>query len=247
MKRLFLAYFVYVFIFVTIAYSALVEVDIAESLDGNIVSLLYDNSSNVVKFTTEFYNTGSIGYKTRLKFEIFEGNKMVFSSWSKEQTMMPGDKHVFENYWYGKKDVYYMKLKVYLGNEIKQYKKFEVSINRDIDSESVFKIRNFRTYDDFMIFDVQTDRDVENVVVMPSKYRYGWIIEQENIDFIKGNTSKTVKIKYYPTVWSPSDIKMVVVSDEGKYFSEQSLVMEKHEGLTGLFYLFIDNFRSWLL
>ena len=246
MKKLFLICLVCFFIFVNIVYSTLVEVDIAETLDGNIVSLLYDNSSNIVKFTTEFYNTGSIGYKARLKFEIFEGNKMVFSSWSKEQVMMPGDKQVFENYWYGEGGVYSVKLKAYLGNEIKQYKKFEVSINTDIESESVFKIKNFRTYDDFVIFDVQSDRDVENVVVMPSKYKYGWIIEQEEIDFIKGNTSKTVKIKYYPTVWSTSDIKMIVVSDEGKYFSEQCLVMEKYGGMTGFFYMLLDNFKCWI-
>ena len=242
MKNLVLICLVCFFIYVNIALAALIEVDILEVLDGDISSLNYDNSSNIVEFTTELNNKGSVPYKSRIKIDVFDGDNVIFTSWSKENVLMPGDKKVFENYWFGEGGIYDVKIRAYLGNEIKDYKKFEISL-KNVQPEDVFEIKNLRTYDDYMIFDVFTSRDTEDVVIMPSQYRLGWIFEQESIESMHANSTKTVKISYYPGVWMSSDVKILVASDEGKYFSEESFEMEKITGLWGLFYFWLDSLK----
>ena len=242
MRNLVLIFIVCFFIYVNIALAALIEVDILESLEGDISSLNYDNHSNIVKFTTEFNNKGSVSYKSRIKIDVFDGDSVIFTSWSKENVLMPGDKKVFENYWFGDRGIYDVKIRAYLGNEIKDYKKFEISL-QDVEPEDNFEIKNLRTYDDYVVFDVFSKRGVEDVVVMPFQYRLGWIFEQESIESMRANSTKTVKISYYPGVWMPSDVKILVVSDEGKYFSEESFEMEKITGLEGLFYFWLDSLK----
>lgn len=242
MRNLVLISVVCFFIYVNIALAALIEVDILEILEGDISSLNYDNSSNIVKFTTEFNNRGSVPYKTRIKIDVFDGDGVIFTSWSKENVMMPGDKKIFENYWFNDGGKYDVKIRAYLGNEIRDYKKIEIFL-QDVESEDIFEIKSLRTYDDYMVFDIFSKRDVKNVVVMPSQYRLGWIFEQESIESMRANSTKTVKISYYPSVWLPSDVKILVVSDEGKYFSEESFEMEKNTGLWGLFYFWLDSLK----
>jgi len=243
MKKIFLACLVCFFILVKVSYSAIIEVGVTEILDGEVTSIIYDNSSNVVKFSTEFYNTGSVGYKARIKIEVFNDSELVFVGWSKEKVLMPGGKEVFDSYWYGDRGKYSMKVKTYFGNEIKDYKKFEVELNRDITPEDVFEIKDFRTYDNFVIFDIKSKVDTKDVVIIPSKYTYGWIFEQEKIDSMPENSSKTVIMKYYPTVWNPDNVNLTIVAERGKYYSEKTFEMKKIEGLKGLFLYLIDKLK----
>jgi hypothetical protein len=228
-----------------ISYSSSIEVGVAESLKGNMSSIAYDNTSNIVKFSIEFYNTGSIGYKARIKDEIYDGSKLVFNGWSQEQSLMPGERKTFNIYWFSSNEgKYYSKFKAYFGNEILEYKKFEFSIGKSISPENVFEISNLRTYDNHIIFDLQSREDVKNVIIMPDKYIYGWIFEQSVIANLSKNTSKVVVINYYPTLWTPLNISLSIASDGGKYYSERLVEMKKNEGLTWLFYYIIDSFRT---
>ncbi len=227
-----------------IAYSAVIEVGVAENLKGKISSITYDNSSNLIKFSIEFYNTGSVPYKARIKIEIFNNSEVIFNGWSQEKDFMPGEKKLFDIYWYNNNTgKYFAKLKSYFGNSIKEYKKFEFSIKNSIDSEDIFEIKNFRTYDNYIIFDVQSKKDVKNIVIIPYQYTLGWIFEQKEIANISGNSSKLVVLNYYPTLWTPSNISLAIVSDNGKYYTEKTLEMKKNEGLVGFFYYIIDNIR----
>ncbi|MFH0929010.1 MAG: hypothetical protein V1818_01485 [Candidatus Aenigmatarchaeota archaeon] len=226
------------------AYAASVEVGISEVMEGKLISLSHDNATNIVKFSAEFYNTGSVPYKTRMKTEIIKGDETVFNGWSDEKDFMPGDKRMFETYWHATTSgAYSVKLKAYFGNEIKEYKKVDFVVGSVADSEDVFAIENFRTYDDYVLFDVVSNEDVENVIIMPSGYTAGWIFEQKTIDNLTKNSSKYVMIKYKPTLWSRSAVKMSIVSDDGKYYTEESLEMKKLEGLTGLYFYITDSIK----
>lgn len=226
------------------AHAALIEIGITEILDGDISSINYDNSSNVVDLLIEFYNTGSVPYKARIKAEIFNGDDMIFSGWAKENELMPGDKKISNIYWYsGDVGEYFAKLKVYFGNEVKEYKKFSFEVDESVVSEDVFDIENFRTYDDHIIFDVRSTEDVEDVIIIPSNYVSGWIFEQEKIGNMTENSSKLVVLDYYPTLWISSSIDLLVVSDNGRYYTEKTIELKKNEGLTWLFYYLIDSLR----
>jgi len=244
MKKIFLICIICFLILVGIVNSAVIEVDIIEEVKGKISSIRYDNSSNIVTFTIEFYNTGSVPYKARIKSEIFNDTKLIFNGWSQEKEFMPGEKQTFDIYWHtnypGK---YYTKLKVYFGNEIKEYEKFEFLVSNTFEIKNIFRVKNLRTYDDYIIFDVQSAEDVENVTIIPINYVSGWIFEQKKIDKITKDGSKLVILPYYPTLWKPSDVSLVVVSDGGEYHTEKIVGMEKKEGLAGFFYYIVDSIR----
>ena len=93
---------------------------------------------------------------------------------------------------------------------------------------------------------MESREDVENVIIIPDHYIPGWIFEQKEISKIEGNSSKFVVLNYYPTLWKPSNITMSIVSDKGKYYTEQKIEMKKDEGLTGFIFYIIDNLRMSL-
>jgi hypothetical protein len=243
MKRTVLILFCFLII-VRIAYSAIVEVGIAETLEGNISSITYDNTSNIAKISVEFYNTGSVPFKARIKAEIFNESDMLFSGWGKEEDFMSGDKKVSDIYWYTNNiGDYFAKIKVYFGNDVVEYKRFGFSITKSVEPEDVFEIKNLRTYDDHIIFDLDSRKEAENVIVIPTKYTPGWIFEQAEVGNISGNSSKLVVMKYYPTIWKPSNTTLAIVSDKGTYYTEETVEMSKNEGLVGLFYFIVDSLR----
>ncbi len=231
-------------ILIGVVHSSIIEVGIMEEVKGKISSISYDNSTNIMKFLIEFYNTGSVPYKARIKSEIFKEDKLIFSGWTQENELMPGNKKLSDIYWFTNyTGEYFVKLKAYFGNEIKKYKKFGISINKSILSENVFEIKNLRTYDKYIIFDVQSKEDVENVIIMPNNYVSGWIFEQKKIDNITKDGSKLVLIPYYSTLWKPTNITLAIASNNGKYYTEKTIEMKKSEGLIGFFYYIIDGLR----
>ncbi len=244
MKKTFLMIIICSLVLIGISHSAVIKVGIIRDIKGNISSITYDNSSNIVKFSIEFYNTGSVPYKSRIKTEIFNNSQLIFNGWSQEKDFMPGNKEIYDIYWYtnytGK---YFAKLKAYFGNEIKEYKKFGFSIDKSVTSEDIFEIKNLRTYDNYLIFDLQSKEDVKDVVIIPNEYIFGWIFEQKKIDNITKDSSKLVILNYYPTLWMSSNVTLAIVSDNGKYYTEKTLEMKKHEGLVGFFYYIVDGLR----
>jgi hypothetical protein len=244
MKKIVLILIICLLFLIRIAYSSLIEVGINETIKGNVSSITYDNNSNIVKFSIEFYNTGSVGYKDRIKIEIFDNEDLIFSGWSQEKDLMPGERKSFDIYWYNNKTgKYFAKLKSYFGNEILEYKEFEFSIGRSTKPEDNFEIKNFRTYDNFIIFDVDSKEDSHDVVIIPQQYTSGWIFEQKEIGNLTKNGSKLVVMNYYPSLWTPSNVSLAIVSDGGKYYTEGTLEMKKNEGLTGAFFYVVDRLR----
>ena len=229
---------------IRVVYSSSIDVGVSEVLDGNVISVDYDNSSNVVEISEEFYNTGSVPYKARIKTEIFSNSELIFSGWGQENDFMPGDKKTSYIHWYASSPgEYSAKLKVYFADSIKEYKKFDFSVDSVTDSEDIFNISNFRTYDNYVLFDLKSSKDANNITIIPVKYTAGWIFEQKEIASMAENSSKYVMLNYYPSLWEPSSIELTIVADDGKYYTEKTLEMKKIGGITGLFYYIIDGIR----
>ncbi|MEM5879516.1 MAG: hypothetical protein QXU74_03430, partial [Candidatus Aenigmatarchaeota archaeon] len=84
--------------FFSFAKATIIEVEIPKSLEGNLSSFSYDSSKDIMKFQFEFYNTGSTAYKTRIRLDLINNSKIVFTGWSNEKILMPGDRNNFEVY-----------------------------------------------------------------------------------------------------------------------------------------------------
>ncbi|MBN2202766.1 MAG: hypothetical protein JW700_01075 [Candidatus Aenigmarchaeota archaeon] len=229
---------------VCVAYAASIDVGVSEIVDGRLIAFSTEGS-NLVKFSSEFYNTGSVPYKARAKIEIQDNNqKTIFSGWSLEEEFYPGDKKVLDIYWHTlNPGVYLSKLKIYFGNEVSEYKNVEFVVENKTQQEDVFSIRNFRTYDDYVLFDVIANADVQDIVIMPTDYMSGWIFEQKVIDKIKTNSSKYVMIRYVPSLWATSSVKLLIASDNGKYYTEETIEMKKLDGLVGLYFFVTDSIK----
>jgi hypothetical protein len=224
-----------------------IEVNINEVIQGNVVSFLSDTNSNVIKFTSEFYNSGSIPYKARAKIEVYNDSQLIFTGWSEEKPLISGDRKNFVIYWYNNSTGNYScKLRMYFGNEILDHEKIEVEIKNSSIPEDVFEIKNFRTYNNFVIFDLKSKKDVNNVILMPYRYQKSWIFEQSKINFLEKNNEKLVVLNYYPTLWTESHLTLFIVSNDGKYVTQQILPLEKESGLRWFIHYIIDNIKILL-
>jgi hypothetical protein len=228
----------------SIASAAVLEVGVKEKIEANLSSMTFDNSSNMVRFSFEVYNTGSVPYKARIKDDVSNSDDVVFSGWSQESDLMPGDKKDFDIYWYASSaGDYSSKVKIYFGDDVKEYKKVDLTVSDYKEPEDVFNISNFRTYDNYVVFDLSSKEDAENVVIIPQKYTPGWIFEQREIENMSQNSSKTVVLNYQPALWLPSNVSIGIASDNGKYYSERMLEMEKAGGIASLFYYIVDSLK----
>lgn len=248
MKKLFLMFVLCLLILSKLSTSTSIEVDVNEDVRSQITHEIQNVSLNVVNFSSEVYNIGSIPYNARTRIFVYNESKLLFNGWSQEKTLMPGDKKTFNIYWYtNSKGKYESKLRIYFGNEIIENEKNDFQVSESLTSEDVFEIENFRTYEDHVIFDIISKKDVKNVIIIPSQYVPGWIFEQKTVENFKKGMIKPVSINYYPTVWKPTSLKLAVVAEDGKYYSEKIVQMKKEEGITNLIYTILDNLKLLVL
>jgi hypothetical protein len=230
----------------SIAYSSSIEVGVREMLKGSALSILYDNTTSAVKFSTEFYNTGSVGYKARMRLHIFYNESLIFEGWSQEKELSPGDKDDYIIYWNSETPgTYSAEIRAYYGNEVTDYKKFDFTAGSAAAMGDDFEISQFRTYDDHLVMDVKSKAN-SSLVVLPSDYTNGWIFEQKDMGVIGENATKTISINYVPTMWSPSNVNIIAMSKDGKYCSEKTFEMKKEQGLTGMFFSLIDSIKLFI-
>lgn len=245
MKKI-LFFILFLLFFFQIARSAEIEVNIPRNIEGNVSSFSYSYSLNILNFQIEFYNKGSIAYKTRIRLDIFNGSQWFFTGWSGEKSLMPGDRKNFEIYWYtNSTGNFTTKVRAYLANEIFE-QKFSIEKKTSFLPKSVFEVKNFRTYDDYIIFDVRTEENVKDVVVIPADFPLGWMFEQKKVDSINNNAEKTIVLHYQPTVWVPENLKLEIASDEGKYYTEKTFELRKEMGILRLFHYIIDSIKMIL-
>ena len=88
------------FFFPVITSAFVLKVGVKESFDGDAVFFLGNVSGNLVKFSSEFYNSGNVPYNARARIDIYESDVYVFSGWSREKPLMAGDRDYFEIFWF---------------------------------------------------------------------------------------------------------------------------------------------------
>lgn len=248
MKRLLLSFILCALILASIAFSTLMEVNINEEVKNKFIFNNETISNNVVKFSMELYNIGSVAYNDRIRIFIYNNDSLLFNGWSQEKKLMSGDKKAFDIYWVtNSPGIYKYKLRSYFGNEIAESEEKEFEIKETLDYEDVFEINNFRTYDNKVIFDVKSKKDVKNVIIIPYSYVSGWIFEQKSIESIRKDVIKPVSIDYYPSVWIPSTLKLAIVAENGKYYSEKTVEMKKEEGILKMFNNLLDSLKLLVL
>src|SRR4030042_3575856 len=139
---------------VNCANSSVIEVGMSKDLKCNISSFSYDHKLNMIKFDVEVYNTGTVGYLSRVKVDVFDKTVDIFTGWGMKNTLMPGDRKNSEIYWYSNSTGNFTaRVRIYYEDEILE-KEFDIEKNTSSVSDSIFEIKNFRVYDAFVVLDI---------------------------------------------------------------------------------------------
>ncbi|MGC8812220.1 MAG: hypothetical protein ACP5O8_01375 [Candidatus Aenigmatarchaeota archaeon] len=222
-----------------LASASVLKVGIKRDLKGNVSAVFLEKENGVLKLNLEFFNTGSIAYKARARLDIINSTEIVFTGWSKEETLMPGEAKNFEIFYYSqKKENLTARIRVYYANEIFE-KKLNFTLENEKTPENIFQVKNFRTYDDYIRFEVKSSKPLK-VIVMPRDYMPGWIFEQGKIE-LEANKNTEVVIPFEPQVWFSHDILVEIVSEDGSYYYSNSFSLEKEQGLIKYIHLLTDK------
>ena len=222
------------------AQAVLIEVNVPKTLRGNITSFSYEFFNNLIAFRLEFYNSGSVSYTSRARIDVFNYSQTIFTAWSQEKKFMPGDRKIFELYWFTNLTGNFSgRIRVYFANEMLE-KTFNLEKIYSYPTENIFTITSFRTYENAVVFDLKAEKDVKNVVIIPENIPLGWIFQQKKIEEMKKGEVRTVAISYKPTVWSEENLTLSVASEDGKHFAQKEVRLKKESGFLGFVHYLID-------
>ena len=225
---------------ILLASATTIKVGVKEKIGGEISFFNIKETLDLVKFEIEFYNTGSIDYKARVRVDILNNSEIIFTAWSKEVYLSPGDRKKINLYWFSNNSGNFtVRVRVYYGNEIEE-KLFKFRKNYFNQSLKNIEISPIRVYDNFLVFDIETKENVSKLIIIPDHFLTTWIIEQKEIG-IKGR--KTVSVDYLPVTLKERESKIIVVSSDGKYFGERNFVFKKEVGLKYYILFLIDKIK----
>ncbi len=229
-----------IFLLILILTSASVlKVGIKRELEGNITAIFSESKNGVLNLNLEFFNTGSIAYKVRARLDILNSSEIIFTGWSKEETIMPGEAKNFEVFYYSEKtENLTSRIRVYYANEIME-KWLNLTLENKKSPENVFQVKNFRVYDDYLRFEVKSSKP-STVIIIPRNYMPGWVFEQKKIE-LEANKNTEVVIPFKPQVWFSHDVLIDIVSEDGSYYYSNSFYLEKEQGLMKYIHLLTDK------
>lgn len=225
-----------------------IDVEISQILDGKISAISYDKKiKDVFKIKVEFYNTGSLGYRSRIRLDILNNTDLLFTGWSQEKPLKPSDRAVFNVYWYpyNLRGKFTGKIRVYYANEIK---------TDDIDVEvkdvsipiQAIEITDFKTFDDEIEISLKSNETLKNVIIIPSGYPLGWIFEQTKIESMNKDHVKKVWLPYKPSLWEPANVKIEIVTEDGEYYTTKTFSLEREGRLSQFFHDILKPLRRYL-
>jgi hypothetical protein len=237
----------FLFFFFVLTSAQVVRIGVKMNLKGEISAFSYNTSNGILRVNLEFFNSGSVAYKARTRLSVLNSTDIIFDGWSDEKTLMPGERKVFEVYYYTPKTLKDLtaRVRVYFGKELIE-RNFKLKILNERTPEDIFQIRNFRTHEDYVRFEMKTSKPVKNVLVIPEKYMMGWIFYQRKIKALDPNKKIEVTLPYRAEVWVPHEITLGIVTEDGEYYSSHSFMLKKERGILKYIHYVIDKLSMLL-
>lgn len=242
-------------LFIIIAEGSIINIVVSELISVDVVGLKYENTltnGRPLNTSFEIFNSGSVGSKTRIRLDILENNKIIFTGWSNEVELQPGSRKYLEIYWYpfNKTGQFTGRLRAYIANEIQELKTIKINVKDFVSVEKNIEIISPKIYSDRITFLVKSDKDLENLMLIPSNYPRGWIIEQKRLNKIKGKVLNYVELEYYPSIWKQDTITIFVLTGDGKNYGYTTFELKKTSRIEEItFYMIksIENLISKIL
>ena len=230
------------------SYAQEVKVGVKEILESEITSFKYNSlleSGEPFKVSFELFNSGSIGYRARVRLDILNQTNLYYTGWSEEKSLWPGSSGYFEVHWYPVNITGDLEARVmiYYANDIKELKPIKFKIVGIGTPEKDIEITGFKTYEDRIVVGLKSNKELEDIIIVPSGYLYGWIFEQSKIDKISKDEEKKVELKYEPTIWKETEVMIHVFTEDGKYYTSKSFLMKIEKSNVNILSYFIKIFK----
>jgi hypothetical protein len=226
-------------------------------LDVEISSFGYESDLNLVKFTIETFNRGSISYRSRVKLDVLnttmvggeEKNKVLFTAWGKEEDLTPGSRMITQLYWHSDEvSDRKVRVRVYHADDILE-EVYDIDKRETLSKaqSDVFKIKNFRTYDDYVLFDLTSNEFMGEVILIPKDFQTGWVFEQKILEDVPKGETLIVRLPYEHSMFTEEPVTIGVVGDGSNIYDEFTFKMERKTGLFRWIQELIDGIRLAVL
>jgi hypothetical protein len=219
-----------------------IKVGVKETLEIEALGLKYNSlieNGEPLKVSFELFNVGSVGYKARVKLNIFNQSNLLQTVWSNEKDFAPGITHHFDIYYpINQVGNFKVELKVYFADEIKELKSFNFQVKKTTLPENTFDMRDFNTYEKEIEFKIISNKTLEKLLIIPTNCPMGWICEQTKIERMKENELNEITLSYEPSLWKESDITINVLTEDGKYLTNKPFTLRR----VGMLRQFLHDF-----
>lgn len=224
------------------ACSTSVEVNVIELLDTDIKYIdCCILNSNVMSASYDVFNSGSVAYAARIRLDISDGSKKVTSIWSSESLLNPGERDTINMYWYEPKDkTITADARLYRAYDIVDIGNITWVFNDASTSSDAIDIEMVRVYDDKIKIKITAENDTGKIIVYPVKYTAGWLFEQNIIEDVAAGKSRSTYIYYDTGLFRETDITLVAVSEDGRFYGEKTFLLKKESGIRKLIGMFMD-------
>ena len=207
-----------------------IDLEVSGKIGGYIEYFEMEESVNSVQiFSIQWYNTESANCRTWMEFEIYEKEGLVDTIWSEGKDMPPGVSRYFDAYWLpSQSGNYSVKITVHHCNEIIESGMMDFSVTSSPQPENILEMEAENLPDRKIKVTLKSDRDMENVIIIPKNYPLGWIFSGEKVEKIESGET-TVVMDYVPSVWTEETVKLRAISLDGQYSSEETSLTLKEK------------------
>lgn len=241
-NRQFILSLLFILMLVPAAFSTSVEVNVIELLNTDIKYIdCCMLNSNVMSASYDVFNSGSVAYAARIRFDIVDETKKVTSIWSSESLLNPGERDTINMYWYEPEDkTITANARLYRAYDIVDIGNVTWVFDDASTSSGAIDIEKIRVYDDRIKIKITAENDTGKIIVYPVKYTAGWLFEQNVIEDVIAEKSRTVYMDYDAGVFREAEITLVAVSEDGKFYGEKTFLLKKESGIRKLIGMFMD-------
>lgn len=175
------------------------------------------------EFSLQWYNTESVSCESRMEFKIYRENESFVSVWSQGKKMLAGVSDHFEAYWLpAERGNYSVKIVIHHCHEFIESGLMNFSVGKVAEPEEVIDMGIRNLPERKIEITLKPERDLENVVIVPTNYPQGWVFNAEKTGKISAGEEFKKVIEYVPSVWIEETVSLQAVSSDGTYSSEKT-------------------------
>lgn len=205
-----------------------VSVEVRGVIRGRKAYLEFNETSiNIQRIMMDWENIGSVGCKVRMRIDVFNSTDQLYTGWSPEEPLEAGDHTLLTTYWIpSNPGNYSANITVYHCNRMFFVDTINFSMIMRNFTEMPARVR-VNSDEHNIIFEVKAMENIDDIVLIPSNYPLGWVLESKKISGIKKGETKRIKLGYEAEIWKPRQVTFDMVTEDGRYKVTKTFTLKK--------------------